>query len=44
MVTVNARYALGKLHNTEHDTTSYRDKEAVTIVNFLSLHHETPTR
>jgi hypothetical protein len=25
MVTVNARYALGKLHDPEHDTTSYRD-------------------
>ena len=44
MVTVNARYALGKLHNPEHDTTSYAIKEAVTIVNFLLLHHETPTR
>jgi hypothetical protein len=25
VVTVNARYALDKLHNPEHDTTSYRD-------------------
>jgi hypothetical protein len=25
VVTVNARYALGKLHDPEHDTTSYRD-------------------
>ena len=24
VVTVNARYALDKLHNPEHDTTSYR--------------------
>jgi hypothetical protein len=25
VVTVNARYALGRLHNPENDTTSYRE-------------------
>ena len=45
MVTVNARYALGKLHNPERTTRRVTAiKEAVTIVTFLSLTSRDPNK